>query len=550
MRRLRFFQDWGWRILVTIAILLLLLLYTARTQTKTAGAQSGSDPLVLAFYYPWYDASTWANGLTSDTPAQPYASSDRAAMGRQIDQAKAAGIDAFVVAWYGPNGSNPTESNLSALLEEAAARSFRIAILLETDSPFLGDSGATAAALQHALITHAGQPAYLRVDGKPVIFMWRTNLYGVDEWQAIRDQADPNRAALWIEDGSDTSYLRVFDGHYLYSNTWNPPADLSALNARYAAQVEAYRTDAGATRYWVATAMPGYDDVRVRGGFAQDREGGGYYDRSWAAALASSPNWVVITSFNEWMEGSQIEPSATYGDQYLNQTARWSAQFKAGGGSQPAAQIATDSATDPQPADPQTADAQTADGQTADPQAAVPLMTIADAAAQPAADRTIGSESDAVAGPALLVDTELLNIRSGPGAEYPLLGSAAQGDILPVIALRGDAPGWWKVDYAGVTGWVSGEWAIAQGDMASVPAEASEDGLAVARIGTSASLTATAFITGVTTGVITASITAPITGAITGAVSAATGATPGLESLTPQYALRWATHGPHLSARP
>ncbi|MCB0075687.1 MAG: hypothetical protein KDE20_29735, partial [Caldilineaceae bacterium] len=114
--------------------------------------QSSGDPLVFAFYYTWFDENTWRYDQLSDLPAEPYVSRDRGVMGRHIDQAKAAGIDAFLVAWYGPSGEwNQTEPNLTALLEEAAARQFKIGILFESDSPFLGSTGAVTGALQHAL---------------------------------------------------------------------------------------------------------------------------------------------------------------------------------------------------------------------------------------------------------------------------------------------------------------------------------------------------------------------------------------------------------------
>jgi hypothetical protein len=120
--------------------------------------------------------------------------------------------------------------------------------------------------------------------------------------------------------------LTVFDGHHLYSNTWNPPSDLLATNRKFAARVDA----AGADRVWVATVMPGYNDVKIRpgSGFAQDREGGAYYVRGWQAAIDGGAEWVVINSFNEWPEGSYIEPSAAFGRQYLDLTATWSSQFK------------------------------------------------------------------------------------------------------------------------------------------------------------------------------------------------------------------------------
>ena len=262
----------GWRILITALLLALVVILSLLFQPAQAAPlgrpvqQASSDPLVFAIYYPWFDENSWSLDQLSDLPAQPYVSRDRAVMGRQIEQAQAAGIDAFLVAWYGPGGNNPTEENLKALLDEAAARSFKIGILFETDSPFLGGSGDVAAALRQALDTHANHPAFLHVDGRPVIFFWRPGIYGVDTWRAIRDQVDPGHGALWVNEGVDTGYLSVFDGHYLYSNTWNPPADLAAINQKFAQRVADMRTATGQPKFWAATVMPGYDDRKIRPG--------------------------------------------------------------------------------------------------------------------------------------------------------------------------------------------------------------------------------------------------------------------------------------------
>lgn len=40
------------------------------------------------------------------------------------------------------------------------------------------------------------------------------------------------------------------------------------------------------------------------------RTGAGYYDGEWRQAVAANARWVGITSFNEWHEGTQIEPAA------------------------------------------------------------------------------------------------------------------------------------------------------------------------------------------------------------------------------------------------
>ncbi len=436
----------GWRILLTMLLLaciaILGLVAASRTRVEASPlplpsqnpaqrplTQSSGDPLVMAFYYTWFDENTWTYDKLSDLPAEPYVSRDRAVMGRHIDQAKAAGIDAFVVAWYGPSGQfNQTEPNLAALLEEAAARNFKISILFETDSPFLGSTASVAGALQHAQGAHLQHPAYLRVDGRPVIFFWRPNMYGVDTWRNIRNQVDPGNGQIWISEGVNMSYLSVFDGHHLYSNTWNPPNDLGYTNQKFANYVAAARNQQGTHEFWVATVMPGYNDLRIRpsGGFAQDREGGAYYARAWQAAIDSRPNWIVINSFNEWPEGTYIEPSAAYGSQFINLSAQWSAQFKAGTANTP---LAPSTVSDP------------VQVQATQPEPAAILVPTATPFVEPDV-------------PTAYVEASLLNVRAGPGTEHEIVGLVSNGTALPI---RGNVPTnteWWQIEYAGQLAWV------------------------------------------------------------------------------------------------
>jgi hypothetical protein len=48
-----------------------------------------------------------------------------------------------------------------------------------------------------------------------------------------------------------------------------------------------------------------------RDGVDRGRRNGATYDVLWAAAVAARPDIVSITSFNEWREGTQIDPAAT-----------------------------------------------------------------------------------------------------------------------------------------------------------------------------------------------------------------------------------------------
>ena len=400
-------------------------------------AQSAGDPLVMAFYYTWFDQNTWTYDTLSDLPAEPYVSADRAVMGRHIDQAKRAGIDALLVAWYGPGGGNQTEPNLAAMLEEANARGFKIGVLFETTSPFFGGPGDVTSALQHLQSTHVNHPAFLRVDGRPVVFFWRPTLYGVDTWQGIRAQVDPNYSNIWISEGVDTSYLSVFDGHHLYSNTWNPPADLNTTNQKFASRVAQARESYGAHKFWVATVMPGYNDVKIRGGggFARDREGGNYFAQSWQAAIASSPNWIVINSFNEWPEGSYIEPSAAFGDMFLNLAATYSQQFKSGGGS---------------------------------------AITFAPPAPLPPAATPTPTPVPTV--PTAYVSTAMLNLRSAPSTDAEIVGQVTSGAALEISGKHPNWPEWWQVNHNGNSAWVYGPLITTGGPMEQV-ATLAEDAL-------------------------------------------------------------------------
>jgi hypothetical protein len=60
-----------------------------------------------------------------------------------------------------------------------------------------------------------------------------------------------------------------------------------------------------------------------------DRWGGETYRELWQAAIAAAPDYVLITSWNEWHEGSEIEPSVEYGSRILDDTAAFSRAFLA-----------------------------------------------------------------------------------------------------------------------------------------------------------------------------------------------------------------------------
>jgi hypothetical protein len=194
----------------------------------------------------------------------------------------------------------------------------------------MGSANSYAENLRHLHSVHAAHPAYLRYQDRPVVFFFNVSRLSVATWQNLRDQADPGRKALWIAEGTDLKYQSVFDGHHLYSITWPNRIPPSKILPQWGNRIRKYNADHGAAKIWVATVMPGYDDRKARPGqgFVRSRDGGEYYRQCWQAAIDSKPHMVVVNSFNEWPEGSYIEPSRTHGNLYLELTREWAARLK------------------------------------------------------------------------------------------------------------------------------------------------------------------------------------------------------------------------------
>ncbi len=302
---------------------MLLLIFVVSGIAGIQAAEAGATNKVLAFYYAWYDPSSFGPGVTPFQPQNTYFSTNADTIRRQVKTAKAAGIDGFIQSWYGPNPNQQTEPNFKTLLDIAQQEGFVATVHFEAVSPFFDNDQDRIDALKVLVSQHAKHPAFMKMDGKPVIFFWANWLFTVGEWQTMRDQVDPNRETIWIAEGGHDKYLGVFDGLHLYNVAWS--SDPGGVSQRWA----------GITRgrgdfYWAATAMPGFDNTLVQTDrkSRRDRDNGSYLTKSFQGAVASDPDILLLTSFNEWAEGSNIEPAKEFGNQYLNQMRQLSAGYK------------------------------------------------------------------------------------------------------------------------------------------------------------------------------------------------------------------------------
>lgn len=124
-------------------------------------------------------------------------------------------------------------------------------------------------------------------------------------------------------------FLNFTDGLHIYG-----PCGFSAsLSKVFEVYNQASDAAHSKNKIFVATVMPGYNDTNYPGrrGYVVDRQNGTYYTSFWSIATACFPDGYVITSFNEWYEGTEIEPSLEYGYQYIDITrvaqTMWTAPF-------------------------------------------------------------------------------------------------------------------------------------------------------------------------------------------------------------------------------
>jgi uncharacterized protein YgiM (DUF1202 family) len=82
-----------------------------------------------------------------------------------------------------------------------------------------------------------------------------------------------------------------------------------------------------------------------------------------------------------------------------------------------------------------------------------PAQAQADVTAAPTA---APAATEAPAGPVFTVNSQTVNVRSGPGTNFAIMGKLAQGEKRPLTGMN-QAGDWWQFDYNGKQGWVFGQ---------------------------------------------------------------------------------------------
>jgi hypothetical protein len=315
---------------------------------------------VLAFYYPWYGtphgpSRMWFHWeeVSEDSIANAahypllgvYDSQDEGLIEAHILLAKYSGVDGFIVSWWGIGSFE--DKSLEKIINIAEKHSFKITIYYESYRPWNPpDMNQIADELSYITAKYSKSPAFIKVDGKPVIFIYAVESHGrrPEFWLQLRRSLEERVGTTYlVGDTRNLSYLHVFDGFHTYielnreamKNTYifyNTSMRVGLVGRSFAECIVALKSGKPITIQEKAlfyTVVPGYDDRKIRlPGSYLDRMSGETYRNFWRDALSLGARCILITSWNELHEGTEIEPTREYGFLFLNITREYSNMLK------------------------------------------------------------------------------------------------------------------------------------------------------------------------------------------------------------------------------
>jgi hypothetical protein len=254
-----------------------------------------SFPIRAVFYYGWFPEAWNQQGFNPFTRYTPtlgfYDGSSPAVLAQHVSWMQYAQMEVGIASWWGQDSQ--TNARMPALLDAAGSGTFRWTLYYEPEGSGNPSSAQIQADLSYIKGNYGMQPAYLRVGGRPVIFVYDN----------AGDCATVDR---WLAGNTENFYLvlKVFVGYRSCANqpdSWHQYAPAVARDRQvgysYSISPGFWRPDEAAPRL-----------ARDLTRWASDV----------AAMSASGEPWQLVTTFNEWGEGTSIEPALEWGTSYLD----------------------------------------------------------------------------------------------------------------------------------------------------------------------------------------------------------------------------------------
>jgi len=305
-----------WNVVITVLVLFMQIAPAsqAMNQFPEARAADTLSTKVHIFYYPWYGLDPYRhweqgghtppNGIGSDfyPVLGPYDSGDFAgAVTTHMQQIQQAGVGVIVLSWWGPGSYEDDQT--AGIMDKANLYGIKVAFHIE---PYVGRTASSVVGdVNYINNRYGSHPAYYRDaehGNRPAFYVFET--YRIADWSPIAPLKANN--IILQQTAEEFTQTPNFGGLYTYDGIAGTFAPGWAVASAYAQAHD---------MVWAPSVAPGYlDDRAVPGNITPtiDRKNGISYDEEWQNVLNPAngqPTWISITSFNEWHEGSQIEPA-------------------------------------------------------------------------------------------------------------------------------------------------------------------------------------------------------------------------------------------------
>jgi hypothetical protein len=311
----------GARALTTLVVFVAVLLVAIKSPAPAGGSAprkyadsvSASQVPSFAYFYIWFDPTSWNRAKTDYPLVGRYSSDERTVMLEQVQLAKQAGLRGFIVSWKSTPKLN---SRLQMLADISAANDFKLIVIyqgLDFDRKPLA-AARVAADLDYFVENFAAHSAF-QFFSKPAVILsgsWEFRRADVLAFGGGRRDTILLLSSEKNVDGIER-LSGLVDGNAYYWSSANPDT-YPGYQQKLDTMARAVRQDGG---LWIAPAAAGFDARQVGGTSVVEREHGNTLRRQYAAAISSHPDAIGVISWNEFSENSYIEPSRKYGEAYV-----------------------------------------------------------------------------------------------------------------------------------------------------------------------------------------------------------------------------------------
>jgi hypothetical protein len=261
--------------------------------SATAAVPGGTSlrfPIRAAFYYPWFPEAWNQQGMNPFTHYQPslgyYDGSSPSVIKNQIAAMQYGNIAAGIASWWGIG--TPTDHRIPTLLQAATGSGFRWSLYYEAEGSGNPSVAQISADLAYIATHYATDSSYLRVGGRFVVFVYgdpSDSCATADRWRLA------NTVGAFV-------VLKVFAGYKTCASQpdgWHQygPASASDAQAGYSYSISPgfFKASESAPRL-ARDLSRWYDGVRQM--------------------VASGAPFQLITTFNEWGEGTSVESASEW----------------------------------------------------------------------------------------------------------------------------------------------------------------------------------------------------------------------------------------------